>query len=103
MNKPAEPVSSLYAANSVELLVAEVGEGHLEVDAAVRALGVIVLHELPQHAVQVALAADQQPIEALSACCEHKPFRERVRVGSSNGGLDNSSACRAEYFVKWTN
>ena len=62
-----------------------------------------MLHELPQHAVQVALAADKQPIEALSACCEHKPFRERVRLGSSNGGLDNSSACREEYFVKWTN
>jgi hypothetical protein len=67
----------------------------------VRARAVIVLHELPQHAVQVALVPDQQPVQALSSCCEHKSLRETVRLGRSYGCLDNSSADRPEHFVKW--
>jgi hypothetical protein len=59
VDKTAEAVCSLNTASTAELLGGEVGDGHLEVNPAVRARAVIVLHELTKDAVQVALVPDQ--------------------------------------------
>ena len=103
VDKPAEAVRSLYAANTFEAVLGHVWDRHFEVDAAVRALAVVVGHELTENAVEVALAPDEQPVQALSSCCAHKSFRERVRLGGSNGCPDNSGACRTQYLVKGPN
>ena len=101
MDKPAEALCSLYATNPVELVVAQVGDRYLEVEPAVRALMVVVGHEVPHDAVEVALAPDHHPIEALGPCCAHKSLRERVRPRRPNGCLDDPGTGRAQYFVKW--
>jgi hypothetical protein len=100
VDKPAEAGYTLYATSSFELVVGQVGDRNLEVDPAVRALAVIVLDELAKDAVGLALAADEHPVQALGPCWAHKSFCERVRPRRPNGCLDNSSAGRAEYFVK---
>ncbi len=100
VDKPAEAVYSLYATNSFELVVGQVGDRHLEVDPAVRALAVIVLDELAKDAVEVAFAPYEHPVQALSAGCPHKSFGERVRLRRPDGCLNNPGAGRAEYFVK---
>ena len=61
VNKPAEAVSSPYAAHALEPALGQVRDRNLEVDPAVRALLVVVGHELPQHAVEVALASNLDP------------------------------------------
>ena len=80
--------------------VGQVGDWRFEVDAAVRALLVVMGDELPQYAVEMAFAADEHPVQALGPGCEHEPFRERVRLGRSKGCLDNPGAERSHHLVK---
>jgi hypothetical protein len=77
-----------------------VGDRYLKVDAAVRARMVVVGHELPQDTVEVAFAPYEQPVQALGSCCAHKSFRERVRHGRSDGGLDDPGTDRTQCLVK---
>ncbi len=61
-----------------------------------RAFAVVVGYELTKDA----LVSNEQPIKALSSCCAHKSFRDRVRLRGSNGCLDNSGARRTKYLVE---
>ena len=50
-----------------------------------RAVGVVVLHILAQHDVEVACSGDQDVIEAFPAQGADEPFRDRVRPGQGHG------------------
>ena len=77
-----------------------VGDWDLKVDPAVRSLIVVMLDELSQYTIEMALAADQQPVEALSPGCPHEPFGKRVRPGRPHGCLDDPSAGRLHHLVE---
>ena len=79
-----------------------VGDWDLKVDPTVRALVVVVLDELPEHPVEMALATDEQPVEALGPGCPDKPFGERVRPRRPDGREDDPSADRPHHLVEGT-
>ena len=100
MDKPAEAVNSLYVAHAVEAVLAQVGDRYLEVDPAVRAFAVVVLDELAEHAVEMALAPYEHPVQALGPCCAHKTFGERVRLGDPDRCPDDPDAGRPHHLVE---
>ncbi len=53
VGKPTEAFYSLYVANAFEPVLGQVADRYLKVHPAVRALAVIVLDELLQHAIWV--------------------------------------------------
>jgi len=101
VEQAAETVGSLDTVPVPELPVGQIGDRLVEVDAAVRALVVVVGHELSQHSVEMALAADQQPVQALGPCRADKSFREGVCSWRSDGRADDPGADRAHDLVKW--
>ena len=100
VQQPAETVNSLDDVPTFEPVQGQVGDRRFEVDAAVRALAVVVGDELPQHALGMAFTADEHPVQALGPGCPHKSFGERVRPGRSNGCLDDSGADRSHHLVE---
>jgi hypothetical protein len=56
-------------------------------------------HELAQHPVEVALAANEQPVQAFGPGCPHEAFSERVRPRGPNGRFDKGTG-RAHNFVE---
>ena len=100
LDKSTEAVYSLYAAKALEPVLGRVGDRHLEVDPAVRAFVVIVLDELAEHAVEVALAPYEHPVQALGPGCAHKALGERVRAGRPHGCLDNPGVDRPHHLVE---
>jgi len=64
------------------------------------ALGVVVVDVDAQDAVELALAEDQQPVQAFGPCGPHEPFGVRVGLWRAERRLDNVDAFRAEDLVK---
>ena len=102
VDQAAEPVGSLDSVNAGELPKGRVGDWDLEVDPAVRALIVVMLDELPQYTVEMSLAADEQPVQALGPGCPHEPLGERVRSGRPHGCEDDPGADRPHHLVEGT-
>jgi hypothetical protein len=69
----------------------------------VRALAVVMGHEFAQHALGMAVTADEHPVKALGPRCPHKSFGESVRPGRSKGCLDDSCAYGSHNLVKGPN
>jgi hypothetical protein len=100
MDKPAEAVNSLDAADALIPALGQVRDRYLEVDPAVRALAVVVLDELPEHPVEVAFAPDEQPVQALGSCGADEAFGDRVRLRRPDGCLDDPGPGRAHHLVE---
>jgi hypothetical protein len=66
----------------------------------VRSFVVVVLDELPQDPVEVALASDEHPVKALGPRCSDKAFGERVRPRRPYGCPDHPSADRPHHLVE---
>ena len=102
VDQAAEPVGSLDFVNVGELPQARVGDWDLKVDPTVGALIVVMLDELSQYTVEMPLAADEQPVQALGPGCPHEPLGERVRSGRPHGCEDDPGADRLRYLVEGT-
>ena len=76
------------------------GCGGVAPERAVRALAVVVVDEHLQHALEVALPADQQPVEALAANGAHEALRMCVGLGRPKGRQDDPDSVAAEDFVE---
>ena len=100
VGQAAEPVGSLGPVNLGELRQGRVGHWDLKVGPTVRALIVVMLDELPQYPVEVSLAADEQPVQALGPGCRHGPLGGRVRSGRPHGCEDGPGAGRLRYLVE---
>ena len=100
VDQAAEPVGSLDSVHVGEPPKGRVGDWDLKVDPAVRSLIVVMLDELPQYTVEMALTADEQPVEALGPGCPHEPFGERVRPGRPYGREDDPGADRPHHLVE---
>jgi hypothetical protein len=57
VQQPTELVGPLDPVQTVELPYVRAGDGHVEVDPAVRALVVVMINELAQYSVEMALIA----------------------------------------------
>ena len=79
MEKSAESVDSLDPRRVVESPPRDIGAGHLEIDRTMRSRCVVVLDELFEDALEMTLASDEQPVEALGPCGADEPFGVRVR------------------------
>ena len=64
------------------------------------ALVVVVLEEVDEDAVEVALVADQEPVEALAADGAHEAFCVGVRDGRADRGADHADAFAREDLVE---
>ena len=64
MQQPAEAVNPLNNITTVELMPGHPGDRRFEVDAAMWALLVVMVHELPQYALGMAFTADKHPVQA---------------------------------------
>ena len=65
-----------------------------------RSCGVVVLDELCEHAFEMTLAADQQPVEALGPHGSDEPLGIRVCTRRAHGCADDSGAYRPQHFVE---
>jgi hypothetical protein len=101
--QPTEAVDPLDLRRVVESSSAEIGDGNLEIDPAVRPCCVVVLDEHLEHAFEMTFVPDEQPIETLASSRAHEPFGIRVGSRCSHGCLDYSSAQRSHYFVEGSN
>jgi hypothetical protein len=59
-----------------------------------------MLDELPQYPFAVALAPNEQPVEALSPRCSQDPFGEGFRAGRPHGCPDHLGADRPDHLVE---
>jgi hypothetical protein len=102
VDQAAEPVGSLDCVHAGELPKGRVSDWDLKVDPAVRSLIVVLLDEVPEHPVEVALAPNEKPVEALCPGGSHKAFGERVRAGRPDGREDDLGADRPHHLVEGT-
>jgi hypothetical protein len=72
----------------------------LALERSVWALGVVVVDVDAQGAVELALSADQQPVQALGPCAPHEALGVRVGLWRAKRRLDNVDAFGAEDVVK---
>ena len=76
------------------------GIGRLEVERAVWPVGVVVVGEDAEDALEVPSVDDQEPIETLSADGADEALGGRVRSRRSHGCLDGSDAFVGEDGVE---
>jgi hypothetical protein len=76
------------------------GDGHVEVDAAVRACGVVVRDVLGQDVFEVAAVAGEYPVEAFGTHGADPAFRVGVRLRRPWWNLDCFDAGRGEHRVE---
>ena len=65
---------------------------HLEVDASVRSLAVVMAHVLSKHSLEVAMAKDEHPVETFGPDGFHPAFRVGIGPRRPNWGLDHPNA-----------
>src|SRR5438105_11061181 len=75
-------------------------DGHIKVDAAVWAGGVVVHNVSGQDVFEVAAVADQHPVEAFGAHGAHPPLGIGVCLWRPWRGLDGLDTGRGEYRVE---
>src|SRR5262249_30626415 len=73
---------------------------NLEIDAAVRAPGVVVHEIAGEDTLQVRPVPDQRPVQTLSTHGAYPPLGIRVRSGRPRWDLDCLNADRGEYRVE---
>jgi len=100
VQQPAKTVRPLDSVPTFEPAACEVGDRRFEVDGAVRALLVVMGHELPHDALSMAFAANEHPVQALGPSREREPFRKSVCLWRSEGCFDNSGTYRSHHLVK---
>ena len=72
----------------------------LELERAVRPVGVVVLDVDAQHALEVAAVEDQQPVEAVAADGADEALGDGVCLRCPHGRLDDPDAAGAEHLVE---
>ena len=100
VQQPAETVDSLDNVPTFEPVKGQVEGRRFEVDGAVRALLVVVGHEFAQHALGMAVTADEHPVQALGPGGPHKSFRERVRLRRPDRCAHDPGAGRPHHLVE---
>ena len=65
-----------------------------------RAVGVVVLHILTQHDVEVAWSGDQEVVEAFPAQGADEALRDRVRPGCPDRGANDADVGAGEHGVE---
>ncbi|OGI48132.1 MAG: hypothetical protein A2151_01865 [Candidatus Muproteobacteria bacterium RBG_16_65_34] len=60
------------------------GAGRALIEAPVRAVAVVITHELIEQPLQVPLVEDKHMIQALPSQCAHQPLGNRVGLGCTN-------------------
>src|ERR1017187_10081907 len=83
----AESVDSPDLNRAIERPVRDTGDRDLEIDPAMRSRRVVVLDELGEHALEMTLVSDEQPVEAFCARGANEPLCERVARGARKGVL----------------
>lgn len=83
VHQPAEPVGPLDPSQDDEPLQSRIGDRGAEIGTSMWSLVVVMLDEVPQYPFQVALAPNEQPVEALGPRCSHEPFGEGVREATA--------------------
>src|ERR1039457_2955474 len=76
------------------------GALHLEIDPAMRSRRVVVLDELGEHALEMTLVSDEQPVEAFCARGANEPLCERVGTRRAERCLDHPSANRGDHLIE---
>jgi hypothetical protein len=102
VDEPAEPVAST---NRCVVLLAERndlgrGIGRSQLERSVRPLAVVMLEVLPQDALKLAPAANEQPVETLLAQGSDEPFGVGVCVRRLDRRADDLNALRLEDLVE---
>jgi hypothetical protein len=69
-------------------------------EGAVRTVLVVMSHVLGQYPLKVPAVEAEEPVEALSTGCPHKPFGERVRARRTDGRLYDPDAFRVEQLIE---
>jgi hypothetical protein len=59
-----------------------------------------VLDELGEHALEMTLVSDEQPVEAFSARGANEPLCERVGTRRAERYLDHPSANRGDHLIE---
>src|SRR6266542_203776 len=90
MDQAAETIATTHGAVGVGLSRRRLGYGQLE--TTVRSARVVMHHEPPRGALQVASAEDQEVVEALPASRSHPSLGEGVRLGGPDRRLDDPDA-----------
>src|SRR4051812_2331036 len=67
---------------------------------AVRTMPVVVIDVLPQHCSEVAGSDDQEVVEAFTAQGADETFRDRIRPGCPDRGVDDADVGAGEYGVE---
>src|ERR1039458_7804295 len=100
VEKSAESVDSADPRRVVESPPRDIGDGHLEIDPTMRSRCVVVLDELFEDALEMTLASDEQPVEALGPCGANEALGERVGTRRADRGLDHSGTNRCQHFIE---
>jgi hypothetical protein len=77
-----------------------VSVGRAKFKSTMRPLAVVMVDVDAEHAFEVALVEDQQPVEALRTDCSDEALRDRVRLGRSDRRLHDPDAFAAENLVE---
>jgi hypothetical protein len=77
-----------------------VGAWWSQLPGPVRALAVVMLGVLGQHAPEVAFAEDQHPVDQLGPGGQHEPLRESVRARAAGRDLHHVDAGAGEHRVE---
>jgi hypothetical protein len=76
------------------------GDRYLKLDSSMRALPVVVAGILAKDSLEVAVANDEQPIEAFGANRSYPAFRVGVRPWRSDRCLDHADSLGAEHLLE---
>jgi hypothetical protein len=96
----AESVDSPDLHRVIEWLARDMGDRDLEIDPAVRPCCVVMLGELFEHAFEMTLVSDEQPVETFPTRGANESLGERVRTRRANRCLDDPSTDRLDDFIE---
>jgi hypothetical protein len=100
VNEPAKDVVTMHDLQRGGDVQAFARHRYLKIDASVRALLVVMVDVLRKDPFEMAMAQNEQPIEAFGANRPYPAFRESVGPRRSDWRLDHSDAFGTEHLVK---
>lgn len=101
VNEPAEDVNPLDASSRLGAASGVwLGDGDVEVEAAVRAGAVVVPEVVGQDSLKVATVPDQDPVQALGPQGAYPSFGVGVRPGRPRRDLEHVDASGCEHGVE---
>ena len=96
----AEAIDSLNLQCIIEWLLQHVRDRDVEIDPPVRPSWVVVLDELGEHALKIALISDEQPVETFPTRGANESLGERVGARRANWRLDDPGANRGQHLIE---